>query len=172
MHFSFVSFIITHMKEKILGIIRICLGWVFFWAFTDKTFGLGFATESSRSWVNGGSPTEGFLKFGTKGPFADFYQGLAGNPIVDWLFMIGLLFIGLSLIFGIGIRIASYSGALMLVLMYTAGFILPENNPLIDDHIIYALVLIYIAHMNAGDYLGFGKKWSNTKLVKNNNLLK
>jgi thiosulfate dehydrogenase [quinone] large subunit len=40
------------------------VGTQFLWAFLDKTFGLGFATESGKGWLDGGSHTEGFLTFG------------------------------------------------------------------------------------------------------------
>lgn len=43
------------------GILRILVGFTFFWAFIDKLFGLGFATPSERAWINGGSPTTGYL---------------------------------------------------------------------------------------------------------------
>ena len=125
-----------------LALTRIATGFVFLWAFFDKTFGLGFATESAKAWVNGGSPTAGFLKFGVnpESPFKDLFTGLAGNAWVDWLFMLGLLGIGLALVLGIGLRVAAVSGTILLVLMWLA--LLPlENNPLIDDHIIYAIML-------------------------------
>lgn len=170
-------------KEQLIwGLLRLAMGWTFLWAFFDKVFGLGFATcrdaktlvvdvMCQKAWVNGGSPTMGFLKFGTKGPLADFYQGLAGSALVDNLFMAGLFLIGLSLILGVGVRIASISGITMLLLMYSAAM-LPENNPFLDDHIIYSLVMIGFIFTNAGDYLGLGKKWSNIELVKKYSFLK
>ena len=55
-------------KENLIwGILRLALGWIFLWAFLDKVFGLGFATTPEKSWINGVSPTYGFLKFGTTG---------------------------------------------------------------------------------------------------------
>ncbi len=138
-----------------LAVTRIMLGFVFLWAFLDKTFGLGMATEASKAWLAGGSPTTGFLKFGVnaESPFAGLFAGLAGNPLVDWLFMLGLLGIGLALILGIGLRIAAVSGALLMVMMWAA--VLPlENNPIIDDHLVYAAVLVVIA--------GSPRKWSLT----------
>ena len=98
------------------AMLRIGLGAIFFWAFLDKMFGLGFATCRSDetgaiqtgcadAYVEGGSPTTGFLKFATQGPFADFYQGLAGSSVVDMLFMAALLGIGVSLILGIGVKL-------------------------------------------------------------------
>jgi len=50
------------------------MGWTMLWPFLDKLFGLGFATSSDKSWLSGTSPTFGFLKFGTKGPFMQFFQ--------------------------------------------------------------------------------------------------
>ena len=80
-------------SQYVWGVLRLLLGWTFLWAFVDKLFGLGFNTVADKSWLDGVSPTFGFLKFGTKGPFASLYQSLAGNPVVDWLFMMGLLLI-------------------------------------------------------------------------------
>jgi thiosulfate dehydrogenase (quinone) large subunit len=135
--------------EKItFTVLRIAMSFIFLWAFIDKVFGLGFATTPDKAWINGGSPTYGFLTFGTKGPFAALFHSLAGLPAVDWVFMIGLLLIGLSLLLNRFINWGSLGGCIMLLLMYIAAFP-SENNPLIDEHIIYALVLALIAfHYN------------------------
>ncbi len=152
--------------QTIWGLLRLGMGWMLFWTFLDKLLGLGFATATEKAWIAGGSPTFGFLKFGTKGPFAEFYQGLAGNPVVDWLYMSGLLLIGLSLLLGVGVRIASYCGVLMVILIYSAGFLPPEHNPFVDYHVIFAILFVGFILTNSGHYLGLGKYWSNTKLVK------
>lgn len=79
--------------------------------------------------------------------------------------MIGLLLIGLALIFGIGMKIVAYSGSLMLFLMWLA--ILPlEHNPFLDDHLVYILILIFLVNFRTGQWFGFGKWWAQTKLVK------
>lgn len=148
-----------------LGVLRIAMGWTFLWPFLDKLFGLGFATTKEKAWINGGSPTTGFLKAAVKGPFADMYHNLAGNGFVDWLFMVGLLCLGIALILGIGIKIAAYAGTLLVLLMFLS-LLPPQNNPLIDEHIIYALVLIILACMDSGKVLGFGKQWAQTGLVR------
>jgi len=154
------------LTEYVWGALRLGMGWIFFWAFLDKIFGLGYATTPDGAWINGGSPTSGFLDFGTKGPFVDIYQGMAGNAAIDWLFMTGLLVIGLPLILGIGVRVAALTGVAMLGLMYTAGFILPENNPVLDEHIIYAIIMIGLMVGHGGYRLGFGSWWANTRLVR------
>lgn len=149
----------------VLGLTRIAMGWIFLWAFLDKTFGLGFATVKEKAWLTGGSPTAGFLTAAVKGPFASFYHGLAGSAFVDWLFMIGLFGIGVSLILGIFNKLATYSGSLLLLLMFSA-VMPPSNNPFVDDHIIYVLVLLLLNLSNAGDYLGLRKSFSKTSLVR------
>ena len=152
---------------KALAVTRIALGFVFLWAFLDKTFGLGYATVAERAWVNGGSPTAGFLKMGVnpESPFKDIFTNLAGQAWVDWAFMLGLLGVGVALILGIGLRIAALAGTALMVMMW-AALIPLENNPVIDDHIIYALVLWVVA---------FGKReyslanwWLSHKAVKKN----
>lgn len=132
------------MKTHSISLLRIGLGFIFLWAFFDKLLGLGFATTPDKAWLHGGSPTYGFLSFATKGPFALFFKSLAGNPIVDWAFMIGLLGIGISLLFNYAVRLGAIAGIVMLALMYLA-VLPPENNPVLDDHIIYILVLVLIA---------------------------
>jgi len=123
-----------------IAITRILMGFYFLWAFLDKTFGLGFSTPAERAWLNGGSPTTGFLTNATtESPFAGVFAALAGNALVDWLFMLGLLGVGAALILGIGVRIGAIAGAAMLLFMYLAEFPLTltgATTPLIDSHII------------------------------------
>lgn len=148
-----------------IPLLRISIGVVFLWPFFDKLLGLGFSTLPERAWIAGGSPTSGYLMNGTEGPLANAFQSLAGNPVVDYLFMFGLLGVGLAFVLGIALRFASVAGAAMMILLYLSAAP-PENNPLIDDHIIYALVLLVLAGLNAGEEIGFSKKWSKSKIVK------
>ena len=161
--------------NTIWGLTRIALGLTFLWAFLDKLLALGFSTGriedgsidflGEAAWVSGGSPTYGFLNFGTTGPFAEFYQSVAGAAWADWLFMIGLLGIGVALTLGIGMKLGAYAGAALLLLMWTAA-LPPENHPFLDDHVIYGLVLLGLAKVNAGDWLGFGQRWRASPLVE------
>lgn len=147
-----------------LAAARLSLGFVFLWAFFDKLFGLGIATPAARAWVHGGSPTSGFLS-GVSGPFQELFASLVGVTWVDWLFMIGLFGIGLALMLGVGLRIAAVSGSLLLICMWAAALPL-KTNPIIDDHIIYATILIALAYQDVHPFslrplvrkLGFVKK--------------
>jgi thiosulfate dehydrogenase (quinone) large subunit len=97
------------------ALTRLSLSTVFLWALFDKVFGLGHETSVNHAWLDGGSPSVGFLG-GATGPFADFYQAIAGA------FM--------------------------------------------DNHIVYALVLLGIAVVGAGNTLGIGSWWTGTSLVR------
>jgi len=164
------------------GILRLSLGWVFLWAFLDKAFALGFNTGRNpdtgvvdrfgdAAWIHGGSPTLGFLKFGTEGPLADFYQGFAGATWANWLFMIGLLGIGLALMLGVAMRIATVSGVALLLMMWSA--VLPTaNNPFMDDHIIYAITLVTLLLAGAGATLGLGRAWNRLEIVQRHAFLR
>jgi thiosulfate dehydrogenase [quinone] large subunit len=138
-----------HLDKYVWGALRIGVGWIFLWGFLDKLFGLGFATSRESAWINGGSPTFGLLNFVTKGPFAGFYQGMATSEVVEWVFMLGLLLIGVSLMVGIGVRLAAAGGVAMEIMMYTAGFI-----------------FLGILLVGGGQYLGLGGWWKLTRLVK------
>lgn len=56
--------------------------------------------------------------------------------------------------------------------MYLAGFILPEHNPLIDEHIVYIIAMAVLCLSNSGRYLGLGNFWEKTKLVQKYPILK
>lgn len=152
-------------KDIWVGLLRISLGFIFLWAFFDKLFGLGFATASDKSWLAGNSPTFGFLKFGTHGPFKQLFESLAGSVVVDYLFMFGLLGVGLALMLGIARKITTLSGTLLLFLMWLA-LLPPENNPILDEHIIYIFALQLLLQLRSGEVFGLAKWWENTPPVK------
>jgi len=153
----------------VLAALRVVLGFYFVWAFVDKTFGFGFATPAERAWINGGSPTTGYLS-GVEGPFAGAFNAIAGAAWADWLFMAGLLGIGVALILGIGMRIVAVSAAVLLFLMYLASFPM-TTNPIIDDHIVDALAIAALALIGAGDVYGLGLKWKALPIVQRNHWL-
>jgi thiosulfate dehydrogenase [quinone] large subunit len=171
--------IVTHSAaRKGLAVLRIGYGITFLWAFFDKLLALGFHTGYDQegnldrfgpaAWVNGGSPTEGFLAFGVPedNPFKEIFNGMAGAAWADWLFMIGLAGIGIALFTGIGIRIAAAAGALLYMLMYAASLPL-ENNPVVDDHLVGIIVMAVLALGAAGTTWGLGRWWNRTEVVKN-----
>ncbi|MFD6550574.1 hypothetical protein [Streptomyces sp. NPDC058398] len=162
--------------------LRLLTGFVFLWAFLDKTFGLGYATPSGKGWVDGGSPTKGFLGSVAAGPMESTFHSWAGDPWANWLFMLGLLGIGLALVGGVALRIAALAGTAMMALMWIAewppakhlsdGSPSMSTNPFVDYHVIYAVALIVLAAVAAGDTLGAGRLWAKLPFVRDHSWLR
>jgi len=161
--------------------VRLLLGFVFLWAFLDKAFGWGYATTAGKGWVDGGSPTKGFLSAVAAGPMAATFRSWAGAGWVDWLFMLGLLGIGAALVSGIALRFAAVAGTVMMAFMWVAEWPLARHlsngspsmssNPVVDYHVVYAAVLIALAVTSAGTAWGLGRVWARLPLVDRNRWL-
>lgn len=164
------SITISRPAAVAVAALRISLGFVFLWAFLDKTFGLGYSTPGARSWINGGSPTNGFLSHVEVGPLQSLFNAIAGTWWADVLFMAGLLGVGLALILGVALKPAAVAGSVMMALMWAAEWPLAQftstgaangsSNPFMDYHLIYALAMIVLAVIGAGRYFGLGHWWA------------
>ncbi|MET7481678.1 hypothetical protein [Streptomyces sp. NPDC005538] len=162
--------------------LRLLTGFVFLWAFLDKTFGLGYATGSGKGWIDGGSPTKGFLGSVAAGPMESTFHSWAGDTWADWLFMLGLLGIGVALIAGVALRFAAVAGTVMMALMWIAewppakhlsdGSLSMSSNPFADYHLVYAVALIVLAAVAAGDTLGLGRLWAKLPVVRDHSWLR
>lgn len=155
---------------RVLAALRLATGFVFLWAFLDKTFGLGFATSPERAWIAGGTPSQGFLRSDSvTGPLKEFFASIA-SPATDVLFQLAMLGVGAAVMLGIGLRVSAVVGSFLMVLMYLAEWPFAANtastNPLVDYHIIYALALIVLAVFSAGDTWGAGAWWKKLPVVQ------
>jgi thiosulfate dehydrogenase [quinone] large subunit len=169
-----------------LSIARILIGFVFLWAFIDKLFALGFSTGKDsktgvvdyfgpKAWINGAHVTEGYLK-SSSGPLGSFFSGLGAQRWTDWVFMIGLAGIGLALMFGIGTKVAAWSGVAMLAMMYTThawpGTVPSATNPFLDEHIVYGVTAVGIVFVELQrQAVGLGSWWRKLPIVQKNNWL-
>ncbi len=161
-----------------LAATRIAVGFLMLWAFLDKLFGLGYSTPAAKSWLNGGSPTNGFLSHVAVGPLQGLFQSVAGSVVVDTLFMLSLLGIGVAMILGAGLRIAAVSNVVLMVGMWaaewplarftTAGAASGSTNPFVDYHLVYALVGIVFAYLAVASRYGLGAWWSRHTAVQKN----
>ncbi|MFJ2950871.1 hypothetical protein ACIO8H_24995 [Streptomyces sp. NPDC087226] len=168
----------TATSAYVFAGLRLLTGFVFLWAFLDKTFGLGYATGSGKGWIDGGSPAEGFLGGVAAGPMESAFHAWAGAAWADWLFMLGLLGIGVALIAGVALRLAAVAGTVMMALMWIAewpparhlsdGSPSMSTNPFADYHLVYAVVLIALAAAGAGATWGLGKAWARLPFVSRN----
>lgn len=124
-------------------LLRISMAWIFAWSGFDK-----LVTDFSAA---------GFLTNATSGPLGGWFQSLGTNemaldvinPLVIW----GQILIGLALALGLFTRFALFWAGVMMMMFYLAQFP-PENNPFMDDHLIYIIVFILLGALGAGRILG------------------
>jgi thiosulfate dehydrogenase (quinone) large subunit len=165
-----------------VDILRIGLGFIFLWPFLDKAFGLGYSTPGPRAWINSGSPTNGFLGHVQTGPFQSAFRSIAGAGWADTLFMLALLGIGVALILGVMLRFTAFAGTALLVLMWAAewpmarhdslGAATGSTNPVLDDHLIFAIALFVIAAVGTASSWGLGKWWASRQVVADHPFLR
>ena len=141
----------TKIPAKIsLALLRISMGWLMLYA--------GITKIIDSEWS-----AQGFLR-GAK-TFPDLYKWflLPQNlPWVDFANEWGLTLLGISLITGALVRYSSPLGAILMLLYYFAGLDFPypnEHSLIVDEHIIYALVLAFFAAVGAGRYWGFDSRF-------------
>ncbi|MFF4788519.1 hypothetical protein ACFY2M_01805 [Streptomyces sp. NPDC001276] len=172
----------TAAQAYALASLRILTGFVFLWAFLDKVLGLGYATASGRGWIDGGSPTKGFLSSVAVGPMESTFHSWAGQTWADWLFMLGLLAIGVAVMTGVALRPAAVAGTAMMALMWIAewppakhlanGAPSMSTNPFADYHLIYAVALVAVAAAGAGATWGLGRPWARLPIVRDHTWLR
>lgn len=133
------------MKYQSLALLllRVSLGWLFLYAgYSKLTAASGFTAKQ-------------FL-INLHGPFSQFYLPMAGNPLVDNLVIWGEILIGICLILGVLVRFSSFWGIVMMLLFYFAQYP-PAHSLIVNDQLIYALLLVYLMVSNAGHFWGLGK---------------
>ncbi len=121
--------------------LRVSIGWLLLYSGYEK--------------LSSNFSAAGYLSH-LQGPFSSFFTFLAGNPIVDALVVSGEILIGICLILGVLVRLASFWGIVMMLLFYFSGYPY-EHSFIVDDHIIYSLVLFYLMVSNSGHFIGFDK---------------
>ena len=135
----------AQFQKVSLFLLRVSLGWMFFYA--------GITKILNPEWS-----AVGYLK-GAK-TFAGFYQFLTQPgilPITNFVNEWGLTLLGISLIFGVFVRLSSILGAALMLLYYFPILDFPYPNAhsfIIDEHIIYALALTLLAPWRAGRTYG------------------
>lgn len=142
----------TQFQKISLFLLRILIGWLMFYA--------GITKVLNPEWS-----AEGYLK-GAK-TFASFYEWLTGPgilPVVNFVNEWGLTLLGISLILGIGVRLSSFLGAVLMLLYYfpILDFPYPSTHSfIVDEHIIYAAALLFLAALRAGRTWGLENWCSN-----------
>jgi thiosulfate dehydrogenase (quinone) large subunit len=136
---------------------RLTMGWTFLWAgihhFGDDKFVLGFLSHVKT--------------------FHDVYAPFtdpAVVPTLTFLVEYGHLLIGLSLISGLLVRVSAPFAIMLMLLYWTAHMDFPYienvNSYLIDYHIVYAGVLVYLIVKRAGHVFGLDGLLSHLSAVQ------
>ncbi len=126
-------------------LLRITMGWMFFYAGITKV-------------INPAWSAEGFLREAKTLP--EFYEWLASPsvlPVVNFLNEWGLTLLGVSLMLGIMLRVSTTLGAVLMFLYYLVALDFPYPNThafIVDEHIIYIAALLSLSAVKAGRIWG------------------
>lgn len=141
----------TTFQKLLLLVLRVSFGWLFLYAGVTKLL--------DPAWT-----AEGYIKSAKS---LIWFYGLLLQPsvlpLVNFVNEWGLTFLGLSLIFGVFVRFSSLLGAALMLLYYFVILEFPYPNPhslIVDEHIIYALLLICFATFRVGRIWGLEEWYS------------
>jgi thiosulfate dehydrogenase [quinone] large subunit len=136
----------TRPERAMILFFRLTMAWTFLYAASHQVF--------DPTWS-----VAGFL--GSTKTFHAFYSLFTGPPIAPVLtFLVGYghLLIGLSLLFGLMVRVSTLFGIALMLLYWTAHmdfpFISDTTNFLVDEHIVFAGVLLFLFFEHAGHVWG------------------
>ena len=136
----------SRADRALIIFFRLAMAWTFLYAASHQVF--------DPKWT-----VAGFLAH-TK-TFHDVYAVFttpAWSPIITFLVGYGHLLIGLSLLTGLMVRVSASFGILLMVMYWTAHMDFPyienANNYLLDFHIVYAGVLVFLMVKHAGHVWG------------------
>lgn len=149
--------------KSLLLLLRLSMAWVFLYAASHQVFAANFSV----------------------GPFLDstktfhaFFAPLTAPGIVlviTALVAYGHLLIGLSLLSGLFVRISALFGIGIMVLYWMAHMDFPyisdTNNFLVDEHVVFALVLGLLIATRAGHLIGLDEWASRQDTVHHNKWL-
>jgi len=135
----------SNLDRGVIFILRILMGWTFLYA------------GAWQIWDN--FDTAGFLNHVvTFHNFFALFAAPAVLPFTDVMVKWGHLLIGLSLISGLGVRLSGPFGVLLMITYYFAHMKFPyieePVNFLVDYHLVYATVIVYLIAHRAGHVFG------------------
>lgn len=145
-------------ERNLILIFRLLMAWTFLYAASHQVLVANFSIV-------------GFLQH-TK-TFHDFFAVFTTPtlaPTVSFLVSWGHLLIGLSLLVGLMVRVSAAFGIALLLVYWMAHMDFPyienKNNFLVDYHIVYSVVLIYLIVKRAGHVWGLDAWAENLAFVR------
>ncbi len=135
----------SHYTKLALFALRIAMGWIMFYAGITKL-------------LNPAWSAAGYLS--SAKTFPEFYAWLTTPeilPITNFVNEWALTLLGVSLLLGVFVRLSSLGGALLMILYYFPVLTFPTIKMtafIVDEHVIYALVFLFLAAVRAGRIWG------------------
>src|SRR5580700_4645413 len=133
-------------ERAVIVFFRLTMAWTFLYAASHQVFDPSFSVAS-------------FLSH-TK-TFHDAYSIFTTpsiSPTITFLVSYGHLLIGLSLLVGLMVRVSAAFGIALMLMYWTAHmdwpFIESKDNFIVDYHIVYAGVLVFLIGKHAGHVWG------------------
>jgi thiosulfate dehydrogenase (quinone) large subunit len=154
----------TPLHRSLILFFRVAIGWVFLYAAIHQILDPHWSAE-------------GFLSH-TK-TFHLIYGPLAASsamPLIDFCVKYGHLLIGLSLISGLMVRVSGPFGIALMLVYWTAHLDFPyvssPLNFLLDEHIVYAVLIVYLMAVRAGHVVGLDGWVEKLPMVEHNPYLR
>jgi len=134
------------MEKAIIVYFRFVMAWTFLYAASHQVFVPSFSVvgflSHTKTWH------DVFVVFTTP----------TMAPITTFLVEYGHLLIGLSLLTGLMVRVSAAFGIILMIVYWFAHmdwpFIENTNNLIVDYHLVYAGVLVYLIVKHAGHVFG------------------
>jgi thiosulfate dehydrogenase [quinone] large subunit len=138
--------------------LRVVMGWALLYPGINHLTGLDGFTKATAGMIQGAATT-------AANPFAGYFALL--QPYAEVLAIlnaVGLAAAGAALILGAFVRLAGLAGAIMMLNYWAASFPL-KHSIVVDDHIVYALLLFGLGALGAGRLMGLDAIIEKTRLA-------
>jgi thiosulfate dehydrogenase [quinone] large subunit len=136
----------SRSERALIVFFRLAMGWVFLYAASHQVFVPGWSVAG---FLNSTKTFHGVYSL---------FTGPAIAPVLSFLVGYGHLLIGLSLVVGLMVRVSAVFGILLMLFYWTAHMDFPyisdTNNFLVDEHIVFAGVLVFLIVKHAGHVWG------------------
>ena len=153
----------SNTSRTLLLLLRLSLAWVFLYAASHQVL---VPDWSVAGFLNSTKTFNGLFTL---------FTGPVLAPIISFLVAYGHLLIGLSLLLGLAVRVSASFGILLMLLYWMAHMDFPyisnTNNFIVDDHIVYALVLALLIATRAGHIYGLDSWAAAQDGIKNSKWL-
>ncbi len=143
------------MRFLALTLLRLSLGWLFFYAGITKV-------------INPAWSAAGYLN--TAKTFPELYHWFASPgilPVTNFLNEWGLTLVGISLLLGVFVRWGAYAGALLMILYYFPILQFPYPSAsafIVDQHIIFIAIFLYLTTLSPESIRGV-EYWFRNKYL-------